>query len=93
MERLYSGINDFFGATFPASGLSMEVCRASPRSHSGCDKIRTRPTPNADTLHGVDVRTLLRYFNTLYCKLTVISWLNDCEDMKLLVPTPIVLFH
>ena len=23
----------------------------------------------------------------LYCKLTVISWLNDCEDMKLVVPT------
>ena len=29
----------------------------------------------------------------LYCKLTVISWLNDCEDMKLLVPTHVVLIH
>ena len=29
----------------------------------------------------------------LYCKLTVISWLNDCEEMKLLVPTHVVLFH
>ena len=29
----------------------------------------------------------------LYCKLTVISWLNDCEGMKLLVPIHVVLFH
>ena len=29
----------------------------------------------------------------LYCKFTVISWLNDCEDMKLVVPTHVVLFH
>ena len=29
----------------------------------------------------------------LYCKFTAISWLNDCEDMKLVVPTHAVLFH
>ena len=29
----------------------------------------------------------------LYCKFTVISWLNDCEDMKLVVPTHVVLFQ
>ena len=29
----------------------------------------------------------------LYCKLAVISWLNDCEDIKVLVPTHVVLFH
>ena len=29
----------------------------------------------------------------LYCKFTVTSWLNDCEDMKLVVPTHVVLFH
>ena len=28
----------------------------------------------------------------LYCKFLVISWLNDCEDMKLVVPTHIVLY-
>ena len=28
-----------------------------------------------------------------YCKFTVINWLNDCEDMKLVVPTHVVLFH
>ena len=22
----------------------------------------------------------------LYCKFTVLSWLNDCEDMKLVIP-------
>ena len=55
----------FSGATFPATGLSMEICRASPSSHSECDETRTRPTPNADTFHAVDVRTLLHYFNTI----------------------------
>ena len=29
----------------------------------------------------------------LYCKGTIFSWLNDCEDMKLVVPTHVVLFH
>ena len=42
-----------------------------------------RPTPSANTFHEVDVRTLLRYLITLYCKFTVTSWLNDSEEMKL----------
>ena len=29
----------------------------------------------------------------LYCKFTFLSWLNDCEDMKLVVPTHVVLFY
>ena len=29
----------------------------------------------------------------LYGKFTVKSWLNDCEDMKLVVPTHVNLFH
>ena len=40
----------------------------------------------------VDVKVLLRYFDTIYCKFTVLSWLNDCEDMKLVVPDQLVLF-
>ena len=30
---------------------------------------------------------------SLYCKFTFLSGLNDCEDMKLVVPTHVVLFH
>ena len=45
--------------------------------------MRARPTPSANTFHAVDVRNLLRYLITLYCKFTVTSWLNDCEEMKL----------
>ena len=45
--------------------------------------MRSRPTPSANTFHAVDVRNLLRYLITLYCKFTVTSWLNDCEEMKL----------
>ena len=37
-----------------------------PRIHSEYDgKIKARPTPNADTFRAVDVRTLLRYFDTI----------------------------
>ena len=45
--------------------------------------MRARPTPSANTFHAVDVRNLLRYLITLYCKFTVTSWLNDSEEMKL----------
>ena len=33
------------------------------------------------------------YIYIYICMLWVISWLNDCEDMKLVVPTNVVLFH
>ena len=33
--------------------------------YSECEETRLRPTPNADTFHAVDVRALLRYFNTI----------------------------
>ena len=87
-SELFSGAN-----FFPAFGLNMETCRVSSHIHSECGVIRARPTPNTDTFHAVDVRTLLRYFNTIFCKFTVINWLNACENMKLLVPTNVVLFH
>ena len=29
----------------------------------------------------------------LYCKFTVVNWLNDCKDMKLVVPTLVILFY
>ena len=37
---------------------------ASPRIHSKYGAMRTRSTSDANTFHAVDVRTLLRYFNT-----------------------------
>ena len=42
---------NFYLITFPAFNYIYET--------------RTRPTPNTDTFHAVDVRTLLRYFNTI----------------------------
>ena len=85
----------FWCESFHPFGLNMETYRVSPRIHSECGVIRARPTPNANTFHAVDVRTLLHYYNTiaLYCKFAVISWLKDCEDMKLVVRTHVVLFH
>ena len=32
---------------------------------SECGVMRARPTPNANTFHAVDVKTLLRCFNTI----------------------------
>ena len=36
-----------------------------------------------------DLRTVLQYFDTI----TVIIFVNDCEDMKPVVPVQVVLFH
>ena len=52
----------FLVPIFPAFGLNMETYRVS---HWVCDIIWVRPTPNANIFHAVDVRTLLRYFNTI----------------------------
>ena len=59
-SELFSGAN-----FFPAFGLNMETYRVSSNIHSECGVIRARPTPNANIFHAVDVRTLLRYFNTI----------------------------
>ena len=36
-----------------------------PHIHSECGIMRFRPTPDANSFHTVDVRTLLRYFNAV----------------------------
>ena len=59
---IYSYLLFFF---FPAFGLNMKTCRVSSHIHSECGIIRARLTPNTNTFHAVDVRTLLRYFNTI----------------------------
>ena len=55
----------FWCEFFPAFGPDMETYRVSPRIHSECGVIRARPTPIVNTFYAVDVRTLLRYFNTI----------------------------
>ena len=50
---------------FPAFGLNLETYRVSPRIHSECGGMRARQTLNVNTFHAVDVRTLLRHFNTV----------------------------
>ena len=56
----------FSGANFfPAFGMNMETYRVSPHINSGYDVIRARLTPNANTFYAVDVRSLLRYFDTI----------------------------
>ena len=62
-------------------------CKSQFRSE--CREIWNIPTPNANNFHVVDVRTLLRSLIPSYCKFTVISWLNDCKDTKVLAATHI----
>ena len=56
--------SSFLVRFFPEFRLSMGIYRASPRIHSECAAMKTRPSSNANTFHVVDVRTLLRYFDT-----------------------------
>ena len=46
-------IRSYSGPYFPAFGLKMERYGVSRRSQFECGKIRTRITPNTDTLHAV----------------------------------------
>ena len=56
IERLYPGINE----TKQCELELLVACLHNPYS------LRMwRNTPNANTFHAVDVRTLLRYFNTI----------------------------
>ena len=52
--------------------------------------MRARPTSNANTFTQLTSEHCFVSLIPLYCKLTDISWLNDCEDMKLVVPTHVV---
>ena len=85
--------NEFFAAF----ELNTETYTVSRRIHSECRVIYARPTLNANTFHVVEIPLYCKFsdiiFMSLYCKFTVISWLNDCEDMKLVVQTHIVLFY
>ena len=62
----------------------MDTYRVSPHIHSECEEIWTR----METLF-MDCTSDHFYviLISLYGKFTVTSWLNDCEDIKLLVPT------
>ena len=82
----------FWCEFFPAFGLSMEVYRASPRIYSECGEMRSRPSPSWILFTQLTSEHCFVILVLLYCKLTVISWLNDCEDMKILVPIQLTLF-
>ena len=45
---------------FPAFGLNTERCEVSLRILSECGEMRTRITPNTDTLHAVKAAVALR---------------------------------
>ena len=64
--------------------FNMDTYRVSPHIHSECEEIWTR----METLF-MDCTSDHSYviLISLYGKFTVTSWLNDCEDIKLLVPT------
>ena len=51
----------------------METYRVSSHIHAECGEIWTRPTPNANTFHEVELRSLLRYFDTIHCKFKGLS--------------------
>ena len=59
-SELFSGAN-----LFPAFRMNMETYRVSPHINSDYDVIRARLTLNANTFYAVDVRSLLRYFDTV----------------------------
>ena len=63
------------------------------RIHSECSIIWARTAPNENAFHAVKSEHCFIILIPLYCKFTVISCLNDCKGMKLVVPTHIVLLH
>ena len=73
--------------------MNIETFRVSPRIHSEYSVIGARPTPNANTFYTVGVEHCFVKLISFYCEFTVITWLDDCEDMKLVVPTQVILFH
>ena len=87
IERLHSGINE-------TKQRELELLVSCLHNHSIIQPTYNCKKPRMQTLftqltseHCFDILI------PLYCKFTVISWLNDCEDMKLVVPTHVVLFH
>ena len=73
-----------FGGLLPAFGLHMETYRVSPRIHAevekyGPDQPRMRTRFTQWTSEHCNVIVI-----PLYCKFTVVSWLNDSQ---------VVLFH
>ena len=79
--------------SFSTFELNIETYRVNLRIHSELGEIRIRPTPNANAFHELDKRTLLRYFDTNMLYIYSFNWLDDCDDMKLVVSTRAVLFH
>ena len=84
----------FSGAVFfLAVELNMEAHRLHLRIHSECGEIRVRTNPECRHFTQLASEYCYIILIPLYCKFTVIIWLNDCEDMKLVVQTHVVLFH
>ena len=85
----------FSGAIFfPAFGLNMETyrVRVSPCTHSECGIIRARSPPMWTLFTHLKTEVCFIILIPLYCKFTVVSWLNDCEDRKLVVPTHVLFY-
>ena len=87
----------FWCEFFPAFGLNMETWteyRVSLCIHSECGVIWARATQMRTLSTQMTSELSLVVLNLpLYFKLAVKSWLNDYEDMKLVVLTHVVLFH
>ena len=49
---------------FPVFGMDMENYRVSPRIHSEYGEVGLKSILNANKFHAVDIRTLLRCFDT-----------------------------
>ena len=81
----------FWCKSFPTL-LNMETYRVSYCIHSECCIIWARPTQIQALFMQLTSELCFIILIPLYCKFTVISWLNDCEDTKLVVPTHIICF-
>ena len=81
----------FWCKSFPTL-LNMETYRVSYCIHLECCIIWARPTQIQALFMQLTSELCFIILIPLYCKFTVISWLNDCEDMKLVVPTHIICF-
>ena len=87
--------------SFPAFGPNMEIYKISPRIHSECGVLRAKPILNAIITSKITQKLFTKLKSEhgiailipLYCKVKVVNWLNDSEDMKLVVATHVVLFR
>ena len=82
----------FWDEFFPSFGLNIETYKVNPCINSECGEIWATRTVNANTFTQWTSDYYYFILILLCCKFTVINWLNDCEDMKSVVPLQLTLF-